>query len=911
MKPTLVPLVSFAAALLSAPSSAQCPSWDPGFAAPALGPGHSVEALEVFDDGSGPALYAGGVFHHAGAVTVGFLARWDGSVWSPVGSPVDGVNYWVDSLEVFDDGGGPALYVGGRFNQAGGAPASHVARWDGTSWSPLGPGILGSAFTEIRAMKAFDDGSGPALYVAGDFGSVAGQSAKGIARWNGTTWSGVGAPVDGVSGGYIEALEVFDDGSGPALYAGGTFGSAGGAPARRVARWDGASWSTVGAAAPAGAVHALALHDDGSGPALYAGVGGGVARWDGVAWTSVATGSGSVLGLQVYDDGAGARLFAAGSFAALGGAVAHDLASWDGVAWSPVGSPVEGTNGEAYAQAVFDAGSGPELYVGGFFSAAGGTTTGTLARWNGQTFSGTNPTGAGLHQDVYALGTYVDENGANALYAAGRLSLAGSALHRVARWTGAGWSPVGTAGGLDMQWFGDVFALAPFGGELYAGGSITEAAGVPVGHVARWTGGAWQPLAGPGDGTDGDVHALATFDDGGGDALYVGGGFGAAGGATANHVARWDGVAWSALGAGLDGAVRALCVFDDGSGPALYAGGAFTHAGGATARRVARWDGASWSAVGSGFDAEVFALAVVDDGTGPALHAGGAFTGAGPVAASRVARWNGSSWTALGAGVDGAVHALASYDDGSGPALYAGGAFLTAGGAPAERIARWDGASWSPVGPAGIDGVQHAPYVAALLAFDDGVLGGPDLYVGGRFSTAGGLPSFHVARWGNCESAPALCYGDGSAVPCPCGNAGLAGHGCDNSAGTGGARLESTGSPAADTLVLSQAGELDLSLSIFLQGSAELANPVAFGDGLRCAGGTLRRLYVANAVGGVVSAPGPGDPSIRAQSAALGDPLTPGSVRIYQVYYRDPALGFCPAPPGSSFNVGNALRVTW
>jgi hypothetical protein len=36
-----------------------------------------------------------------------------------------------------------------------------------------------------------------------------------------------------------------------------------------------------------------------------------------------------------------------------------------------------------------------------------------------------------------------------------------------------------------------------------------------------------------------------------------------------------------------------------------------------------------------------------------------------------------------------------------------------------------------------------------------------------------------------------------------------------------------------------------------------------------------------------------------------------GQERIYQVYYRDPNLAFCAAPQGSSFNVSNALRVSW
>ena len=46
---------------------------------------------------------------------------------------------------------------------------------------------------------------------------------------------------------------------------------------------------------------------------------------------------------------------------------------------------------------------------------------------------------------------------------------------------------------------------------------------------------------------------------------------------------------WHPLGDGVDGGVAALAV---GPGGALYAGGDFTAAGGVTANRVARWDGA-------------------------------------------------------------------------------------------------------------------------------------------------------------------------------------------------------------------------------------------------------------------------------------------------------------------------------
>ena len=163
-----------------------------------------------------------------------------------------------------------------------------------------------------------------------------------------------------------------------------------------------------------------------------------------------------------------------------------------------------------------------------------------------------------------------------------------------------------------------------------------------------------------------------------------------------------------------------------------------------------------------------------------------------------------------------------------------------------------------------------------------------------------------------CTGATAFCFGDGSSGPCPCGNAGGPGAGCDNSDFTGGAILASTGTASVsnDTLVLTSSAEKPSAFSLFLQGNQEIA-PLNFGDGLRCAGGTLKRLYARNAVGGTVSAPQGADPSITSRSAALGDTISANGTRIYHVYYRDAVQSFCAAPTGSTFNVSNGLRVLW
>jgi hypothetical protein len=166
-----------------------------------------------------------------------------------------------------------------------------------------------------------------------------------------------------------------------------------------------------------------------------------------------------------------------------------------------------------------------------------------------------------------------------------------------------------------------------------------------------------------------------------------------------------------------------------------------------------------------------------------------------------------------------------------------------------------------------------------------------------------------VDLFGAATPFTTFCYGNGSlATPCPCGHSGYVGRGCQNSALTFGAQITANGSTSPDTVVLTSAGELPSSLSIFIQGQTTLPNGTVFGDGVRCINANLLRIGVHNAVGGTVSYPQSGDPSITARSAALGDPIMTGTSRYYQCYYRDPNLSFC---TGAGFNVSDAVQVAW
>lgn len=717
--------------------------WLPGLGSPDMG--WTVNALAPGDLGDGPALFAGGRFQTAGGVPAERVARLTGDNWAPLGS---GMNGEVHAVAVLDLGGGPALYAGGSFNLAGGVPAANIARWEGSAWAPLGAGCAGGA---VHALAVFDDGGGPALYAAGNFTTAGGLPATRIAKWNGAAWSALGSGVNDL----VRCLLVHDDGSGPALYAGGEFDVAGGVTAWGLARWNGAAWSAVwsGAGAPgvgsgvAGWVYAMAEWNPGGGtPRLYVtgsflGAGlsaaNGVARWNGVNWAGVGSGiTGLGYALLVHDDGGGEALYVGGDFHLAGGASANRIARWDGTAWTPLGT---GFNTLSRALAEYDAGDGPRLHAGGEFTTAGGLSTAYFSRWDGNAW---RPVGQGLDGHAIALEVFDGGSGPE-LYAGGTFTKgAGAALKGIGRWDGAGWAPL--ASGLSGS-AAAAFALTVFddggGPDLYVGGDFTSAGGVAASRIARWDGAAFTPL---GAGLNDQVRALRVFDDGGGPALYAGGWFTASGATSTLRLAKWDGAAWTAVGGGTNNWVYALEVHDDGGGPGLYVGGGFTLAGGAPFDRLARWRGGAWSAVGGGVSSWVYVLRSRDEVGGPALYAGGQFTSAGGVPAAKIARFAGGAWSALGSGMNNDVKDVEWFDDGSGagPRLHAAGWFTSAGGVPATYMARWDGAAWSAV-DGGLNNVAEA-----LQLFDEGTGAGPALFVSGNFKTAGGLGAGGLARRG-------------------------------------------------------------------------------------------------------------------------------------------------------------------
>jgi hypothetical protein len=88
-------------------------------------------------------------------------------------------------------------------------------------------------------------------------------------------------------------------------------------------------------------------------------------------------------------------------------------------------------------------------------------------------------------------------------------------------------------------------------------------------------------------------------------------------------------------------------------------------------------------------------------------------------------------WFTMTSGLSTTVKAVAV----SGNDVYVGGLFSSAGGVPASRIAKWDGSSWSALG-SGVNGEVRA--IAVI---------GTDIYAAGFFSLAGGIPVNNIAKW--------------------------------------------------------------------------------------------------------------------------------------------------------------------
>ena len=326
---------------------------------------------------SGSDVYGAGYFTTDGGNTVSRAAKWNGSGWTHIGvwpsGPGESIPY-IQAVAVM----GKAIFVGGRlYDPATDTNRGFVLRWNASTWSELGSGMTGTgpfAFGDVQSLAVL----GSDVYAAGYFASAGGTPANNIARWNGTSWS----PVNAGTNWGVHSLAV----SGTDLYAGGEFTTAGGAPANKFAKWDGNAWTAIGDGpmefalfrAPESGYHRV-TSIAASGSDLYAGGmwdmsdyedTGFVSKWNGSDWSEVLRTTSCCASVNAIAL-SGSELYAAGG-------IPGGVARWSESNWATTGFGNSDVSWGVTGLAV----SGGEVFVGGSFWTAGCHVSAGFARYS-------------------------------------------------------------------------------------------------------------------------------------------------------------------------------------------------------------------------------------------------------------------------------------------------------------------------------------------------------------------------------------------------------------------------------------------------------------------------------------------------------------------------------------------------
>lgn len=587
------------------------------------------------------------------------------------------------------------IYAGGNFRNA--ANNNFVARWDGTDWSELGSGAAAlNANGSILTLATY----GNTIYAAGGFTK---NSRAYVAKWDGASWSELDSANSLHANGPIYAIAVDKSGN---VYAAGGFTNA--SSKHYVAKWNGKSWSELGGGPTAlnanNAIFALAVDTFGD---VYAGgyfanASGKeyVAKWDGNAWTELGSGSNALnandfISCLATDNNG--KVYVAGRFRNNNNE--YYLAKWDGTTWSEVGGGANAlhANGAINTIAVK---SPTEIYTAGLF------TTGVLnyyvARWDGATWSELNNLQSPLLSNDAVQTLAIDAH--NNVYAAGKfLNKSGHSF--VSKWNGSGWNQMGDKGDPFYTNQSIYQILGDSLGHVYVASGDVDAGGLYVLHY--WNGSSWEPLQ-PGYTTALSInisgkHPMAV--DGKGN-LYVTGrkmiGFGS----YYDCVLKWDGGQWSIL-ENFPNSLGVINTYASVAGVNeiemdplgnLFVAGNFNDSTYSLCS-LAKWDGTTWSRLPGSYSDLIQNFCV---GTGGRIYAYGGFKdehGRLVIASfhpSKQRYWeevkNGvSKLTAVGYNIFMSL-ALDSKDN-----LYVNGDFTNASGQ--RYIAKWDGSSWSELGP--------------------------------------------------------------------------------------------------------------------------------------------------------------------------------------------------------------------
>lgn len=504
--------------------------------------------------------------------------------------------------------------------------------------------------------------------------------ACGAARAQCPGWMDIGQMLPGVAGTVYAAYSWDPDGAGPQpalLVVGGTFAIAGNEAVSNIAAWDGVRWRGVGEGF-AGTVRSLGSYRgeliaggmlERSGETLVS----GIARFDGSRWNPMGEGApaGTTPTVQAMIEWNG-LLYAGGTF--TGGT----LAMWDGQTWTPYSSTI------SFPPKKFVELSG-ELFAN--WSLARVLRNGV---WVNTGLAGT-PGAFATHDD--SLWAFVNDHSHGGSFS-----------------TGYDWdAPVGPWSWFSRQcpaWTSDAVS---FGGRLFVGSEWDPYSEYP-GYVTEMSG--TGPI-GPRFVSDRSVKTVIRH----GDHMIAGGDFTAFNYHGAGGLASYDGTAWSKLGTGLGTTPLAIAMhggvlhavttalivhtepvviskYENGSWIPLEVPGLSS----VYVEALASAEGRLYVTGQFAISPNYFSMASTDGVTwrGEEYPAGlsglTSFAGELYAGGDGVFRRIGGVWTRI-ATTDGPVYAL--HD--AGDRLIVGGDFTMLNGNPAPRLAEWDGASWTAI----------------------------------------------------------------------------------------------------------------------------------------------------------------------------------------------------------------------
>jgi len=310
-----------------------------------LGTNGQILSMAIYQN----SLIVGGDFSQAGGISANNIAKWNGTSWSPMGT---GISSTVYAIEVSGDD----LYASDTFN--GG-----ISKWNGSQWIPLSSGVN----VEIFSIKKV----GNDLYAGGVFTQIGSLNTNYIAKWNGSNWIALG---NGVNSSVFSIASLNNE-----VFIGGDFTQATGIVANHIVKWNGSSWATLGTGVNA-RVNSICFKSN----EIYVGgfftLAGGVsankiALWNGISWSAVGTDLNNSVSSILYDN---STLYAGGDFYSNSGGVSI----WNNSSWSPLGSPFGSGNVKNIIL------YGNNVYAAGYFLHINSISMGNISKWDGSEWKG-------------------------------------------------------------------------------------------------------------------------------------------------------------------------------------------------------------------------------------------------------------------------------------------------------------------------------------------------------------------------------------------------------------------------------------------------------------------------------------------------------------------------------------------